>query len=72
MDTATSKTWTMRIMCREPTNGNEYGCYNEWDKVQEAIKQLQQLHLKEPASENTLTGLAALPTIETECTEETV
>jgi hypothetical protein len=56
-------------------NGNEYGRYNEWDKVQEKINQLhQQLHQQESASGTTatatatttatVTGLAASSTIE--------
>jgi hypothetical protein len=47
-------------------NGNEYGHYNEWDKVQEDIDQLQQLHQQE--YETTATGLAASSAIETEST----
>ena len=48
-------------------NGNEYGCYNEWHKVQEEINRLKQLHQQELTSESTAaaTGLSALSTIET-------
>jgi hypothetical protein len=48
-------------------NGNKYGLYNEWHKVQEEINWLKQLRQQESTSETTatVTGLSASSTIET-------